>query len=245
MIIFYKLHGCYKQGRMYNESLLIYNDVENEEDTSIASIQMLYVTLKLAYMKKMFVYSLFFVFSSCGNNNSQPKEKDPKETQTSLSNNSDSLTKGIPNQLIDSANLLQIDKLIKHGMPILLTEARQILGNQVRIDTAKHELDFDNYTWNLDNGTTLRFEDINYNEKGIELDRLRFTSKNIIEYPSGIFLNKSTLDECKKAFPNLKKSYENKTFKFEKDKTWYFLIFGNDNILIEIKSSGWDTDMSG
>ena len=195
-------------------------------------------------MKKMFTYFLLFVFSSCGNDNSQPKEKNPKQTQAPLSNNADSLTKGISNQLIDSANLLQIDKLVKHGMPILLTEARQILGNQVRIDTAQHELDFDNYSWTLNNGTILRFEDINYNEKGIELDRLHFTSKNIIEHPSGIFLNKSTLDECKKVFPNLKKSYENKTYKFKKDKTWYFLIFSNDNILIEIKSSGWDTDMS-
>ena len=195
-------------------------------------------------MKKMFTYFLLFTFSSCRNNNSQPKEKEPRETPTPLSNNSDSLTKGISKQLIDSAKLSQIDKLIKHGMPILLTEARQILGNQVRIDKAQHELDFDNYTWNLNNGTTLRFEDINYNEKGIELDRLNFTSKNIIEHFSGIFLNKSTLDECKKVLPNLKKSLENKTYKFEKNKTWYFLIFSNDNKLIEIKSSGWDTDMS-
>lgn len=193
-------------------------------------------------MKKILIYSLLFVFSSCGNNNSQ--EKNNKKTQTFLSNDSDSLTKGVSNQFINSVSPSQVDKLIKHGMPILLTEARQILGNQVRIDTAQHELDFDNYTWTLNNGTILRFEDINYNEKGIELDRLHFTSKNIIEYPSGIFLNKSTLDECKKDFLGLKKSYRKKTYKFKKGMTWYFLIFSNDNILVEINSSGWDTDMS-
>ena len=165
-------------------------------------------------MKKILIYSLFFVFSSCGNNDSQ--EENNKKIQPFLSNDSDSLTKGVSNQFINSVSPPQVDKLIKHGMPILLTEARQILGNQVRTDTAQHELDFDNYTWTLNNGTILRFEDINYNEKGMELDRLHFTSKNIIEYPLGIFLNKSTLDECKKDFPGLKKSYRKRLINSKK-----------------------------
>ena len=193
-------------------------------------------------MKKMFICFLISVIFSCQNNDAQLKEKNLDQTQKPLSNNPDSLTKETFNPLTDSSDLVQISKIVEHGMPILLTEAQQILGKQVQIDTAIQELDFDSYSWKLNNGTTLRFEDINYNEKGIELDRLHFTSKNPIEHPLSVFLNKSTLAECKKVFPNLKKAYAKQTYKLEKNKTWYFLMFNNNNVLIEIKSSGWDTD---
>jgi hypothetical protein len=200
-------------------------------------------------MKKIFrslpaIVFISLVFSACGNNDTQPKQKDSREIQSPLPGNTDSVTKAGPRQSTDSTDLLAIDKLVKHGMPILLTETKKILGDRVRIDTAKHELDFDNYTWGMNNGTILRFEDINYNEKGIELDRLHFTATNIIKHPLGIYLNKSTVGDCKAAFPDLKKSYEDRAYKFEKNKTWYFLVFNHDNILIEIRSSGWDTDMS-
>lgn len=204
----------------------------------------LYVTLNLTHLKKIFLYGLLFIFTSCRNNDTQIKEKDTKETQVLLSNNTDSLHKETSSPLSDSVNLLLLAKLVKHGMPILLSEAKLILGNQVQIDKPKHELDFEDYTWNLSNGITLRFEDINHNEKGVELDRLHVTSKKIIKHPYNVYLNKSTLDDCKKAFPNLKKAYDERTYKFEKNKTWYFLIFSQNNILIEINSSGWDTDMS-
>ena len=194
-------------------------------------------------MKKTFIFLLFVIYS-CANNGSQPKERDLTQTQKILANNPDSLTKKAANPLADSMDLLRINKIVANGMPILLTEAQQILGTQFQLDTAIRELDFDNYTWKFNNGTTLRFEDINYNEKGVELDRLHFTSKNVIEHPLSVFLNKSTFDECKKGLPNLKKSRDKQTFKLERNKTWYYLTFSNNNVLIEIKSAGWDTDKS-
>lgn len=146
--------------------------------------------------------------------------------------------------LTDSPFVLQLDKLVKHGMPIKLSEAKLILGNNFHFKKAKQELDFDIYSWELSNGILLQFEDINYNENGIELDKLHFTAKNIVKHPLGVYLNRSTYTDCKKQFPQLKKAYAQGTYKFEKDKTWYFLRFNKNNVLIKIISLGWDMDMS-
>ena len=181
-------------------------------------------------MKNILACSLFLVLFSCVKNNT-------KTIQNSVQNNQKVSTD-------DSLIGIRINQIFSHGMPILLPKAQNILGERFKIDTAKKQLDFDRYTWNLNDSVKLQFEDINYNEKEIELDKLYFSSKYIVRHPLGISLNKSTLSDCNRIFAGLKKANGKQTFKLLKNKTWYFLVFNNKNVLIEIKSSGWDTDLS-
>ena len=148
-------------------------------------------------------------------------------------------------QPADTAIDAGISKLYKHGMPMLLSYAKAVLGNTYHFSKAGDPPDFDDYTWQTKAGIQYNFEDINYNEKGVELDRLTITSKLVVKHPLGIYLNKSTVAECKKAFAGLRKSLDKRTYKFRKSKTWYFLEFNKKNVLVKIKSVGWDTDMSG
>ena len=145
----------------------------------------------------------------------------------------------------DTAIDAGLSKLYKHGMPMLLSAAKAVLGNTYDFSNAGDPPDFDDYTWQTKAGIQYNFEDINYNEKAVELDRLTITSKRVLKHPLGIYLNKSTVAECKKVFAGLRKSLDERTYKFRKNKTWYFLGFNKQNVLIKIKSVGWDTDMSG
>lgn len=138
-----------------------------------------------------------------------------------------------------------LNKLYKHGMPMLLLKAKAILGKGFHLTKAVDPGDFDDYTWQTKSGLQYNFEDINYNEKGIELDRLTITAKQVVKHPLGIYLNRSTLGECKKTFAGLKKSVDERTYKFSKNKVWYFLEFNKKNVLVKIKSVEWDTDYSG
>lgn len=138
-----------------------------------------------------------------------------------------------------------LNKIYKHKMPILLSEVETILGKALQIIEAKEPPQFTQYTWETKEGIRYNFEDINYNEKGIELDRLTIGSKQVVKHPLGIYLNRSTLAACKKICAGLKKSLDERTYKFRKNKTWYFLEFNKQNVLYKIKSVGWDTDMSG
>lgn len=138
-----------------------------------------------------------------------------------------------------------LNKLYKHGMPLRLSDAIIILGKNYKLTKSLNPADFDDYTWKTKTGLELNFEDINYNEKGIELDRLTITATGIVKHPLGIYLNKSSLSACKKTFASLKKSLDERTYKFSKNKDWYFLEFNKQNVLIKIKSVDWDTDYSG
>ena len=138
-----------------------------------------------------------------------------------------------------------LSKLYKHGMPMLLSVAKSILGKDFHINKPKTPVDFTDYVWTTKEGIQFNFEDINYNEKGVELDRLTITSTQIIKHPLGIYLNKSTLAACKKMFAALKKSLDARTYKLSKGKVWYFLEFNKQNVLIKVRSVGWDTDYSG
>jgi hypothetical protein len=138
-----------------------------------------------------------------------------------------------------------LNKVYKHGMPMLLSVAKSVLGNSYQLTKAVDPGDFDDYTWQTKSGLQYNFEDINYNEKGVELDRLSITAKQVVKHPLGIYLNRSTIAECKKAFAGLKKSLDERTWKFQKNKVWYFLVFNKKNVLVKIKSVEWDTDYSG
>ena len=181
-------------------------------------------------MKNILACSLFLVLFSCVKNGTKASQSSTKNNQKVSTN--------------DSLIAIRINQIFNQGMPILLRKSQNILGDRFKIDTAKKQLDFDKYTWILNDSVKLQFEDINYNEKEIELDKLYFLSKYIVQHPLGISLNKSTLSECRSIFSNLKKANGKQTFKLLKNKTWYFLVFNNKNILTEIKSSGWDTDLS-
>ncbi len=138
-----------------------------------------------------------------------------------------------------------LNKLYKHGMPILLSDVKSILGKSYKFYKSENPGDFDDYTWQTKAGLQYNFEDINYNEKGVELDRLIITAKQVTKHPLGIYLNKSTFAECKKALSGLKKSVDERTYKFQKNKVWYFLEFNKQKVLVKIKSVEWDTDYSG
>jgi hypothetical protein len=138
-----------------------------------------------------------------------------------------------------------LNKIYKHRMPILLSEVESVLGKAHQIIKVTHPPQITQYTWETKDGIQYNFEDINYNEKGIELDRLTISSKRVVKHPLGIYLNKSTLAACKKTCTGLKKSLDERTYKFRKNKTWYFLEFNKQNVLDKIKSVDWDTDMSG
>jgi hypothetical protein len=148
-------------------------------------------------------------------------------------------------QPADTAISAALLKLYKHGMPILLADATTVLGKTFSLNKSKNPGDFDGYTWKTKEGLQFTFEDINYNEKGVELDRLTVTAKQVAKHPLGIYLNKSTLAACKKACAGLKKSVDERTYKFSKNKVWYFLEFNKQQVLIKIKSVDWDTDYSG
>lgn len=145
----------------------------------------------------------------------------------------------------DSVNTASLNKFYNHRMPILLSDVETILGKKYMLTKGVNPPETDHYFWETKDGVQYDFEDINYNEKGIELDRLTVSSKQVVKHPLGIYLNKSTLAACKKTFAGLKKSLDERTYKFRKNKTWYFLEFNKQNVLVKIKSVAWDTDMSG
>ena len=145
----------------------------------------------------------------------------------------------------DSVIPTDLRKLYKHGMPILLSDVESILGKTYQVTEDAQPPKFTHYTWETKSGLAYEFEDINYNEKCIELDRLTITSKQVAKHPLGIYLNQTTLAACKKTFPGFKKSLDERTYKFKKNKVWYFLEFNKQNVLIKIKSVEWDTDLSG
>lgn len=135
-------------------------------------------------------------------------------------------------------------KIYKHKMPILLSEVKTILGKEYKFIKPVLPTDRATYIWDAVNGIVYSFEDINYNEKGVELDRLTITAKQEIKHPLGISINSTTYSACKKLYPALKKSNEPNIFKFQKNKTWYFLEFNKQKVLTKIISTNWDTDMS-
>lgn len=168
--------------------------------------------------------------------------------KTVLSANHDHLiSEGIflKSQPADTSIDEALSKLYKHGMPMLLSVAKSILGKDFHINKPTTPVDFTDYVWTTKEGIQFIFEDINYNEKGIELDRLTISSKQIMQHPLGIYLNKSTLPACRKMFPALKKSLDERTYKLNKNKVWYFLEFNKQNVLVKVRSVGWDTDYSG
>ena len=181
-------------------------------------------------MKNILACLLFLILFSCVKNGTKTIQSSTKNIQKVATN--------------DSLISIRINQIFNNGMPILLPRAKNILGDRLTIDTAIKQLDFDRYIWILNDSVKLQFEDINYNDKVIELDKLYFSSKYIVRHPLGISVNKSNLSECKSIFSGLKKANGKQTFKLLKNKTWYFLVFNNKNILTEIKSSGWDTDLS-
>lgn len=137
-----------------------------------------------------------------------------------------------------------LEKIYKHKMPLLLSKAKAILGKEYTFIKPVLPTDRATYIWKTETGIVFSFEDINHNEHGVELDRLTITAKQEVRHPLGINLNSSAYSDCRKLYPALKKANDPNTYKLQKNKTWYFLKFNKQKVLIKIISSNWDTDMS-
>ncbi len=201
--------------------------------------------LLLIYFTACIMASSFL--PACGNNENDAKKKEIQQTPSTSTPDSVSIKASTNKPDIINAHAL-LDKIFNNGMPILLSKAKAILGDKFIYKKAEGEGSFDFYTWNVTDGSELNFEDINYNENGVELDALTISTKtkNIIECPFGLVLNQSTFTNCKSLFPALTKANgDEKDYKFLKDKIWYYLKFDKDNILKEIRCAGWEIDTTG
>ncbi len=190
----------------------------------------------------VFILVMLIFLSSCGQNESnQNEEADTSEDSTTVVEQT--AEEEAEEKMLNMARLL---KVFEMQDPSSIEELKTILGEPTTaIERIANTGDpYQSSTWEFEEGIVLWYDDAQGN--GFTIESKEQTSISIFGEP--VILNKSSLDDCKKAVARLQvaaKSNDSIVWKANVGRIWMYFTFDKNKILKSIKLAAFDLDYVG